>query len=125
MHARNESPEKHQCRVSGHESSPNRTSARGRRVREVVQTESRLSVSLPGIEAGGICRRPEGHSGSRSAHSKTGRRAVKIFDFFWLCGAGVTTCGKTKSAVILSEAKNLSLFLLMPKSKRDSSLRSE
>ena len=32
---------------------------------------------------------------------------------------------KTQNAVILSEAKNLSLFFLMLKSKRDSSLRSE
>jgi len=32
---------------------------------------------------------------------------------------------KTQNPVILSEAKNLSLFFLMLKSERDSSLRSE
>ncbi len=32
---------------------------------------------------------------------------------------------KTQNVVILSEAKNLSLFFLVPRSKRDSSLRSE
>ena len=37
-------------------------------------------------------------------------------------GLAFTGCGKTQNAVILSEAKNLSLF---PRSKRDSSLRSE
>jgi hypothetical protein len=34
-------------------------------------------------------------------------------------GAGFTGCGKTQSAVILSEAKNLSLFLILHLNRRE------
>src|SRR5579864_3095894 len=79
MHAGNERPEKYFGRVPGDESSPNRASARSRGVRESVQAENCVSLSLSRLKAGRVLRCSEEYARSGSSDSEVGRRAVKKF----------------------------------------------